>query len=226
MTAAMVAISIHTERLLGLIAALALMAASPLPAAADGIGNENAPPQETCGLCHGLDGVSRMSKFPRLAGQKAAYIEKQLHDFRDGRRVNDGGQMNAIVTEFGDDKLREAADYFASLAPPPPIPADAAGSDQHIARRLFREGDASRGIPPCAECHLPGAARAPSVEAPYLSAQHPDYIVKQLQDFSAGERENDPAGGMAGIAKALSAKEIAALALFLAAMPRDLARAE
>jgi cytochrome c553 len=73
---------------------------------------------------------------------------------------------------------------------------------------------------------LPGAARAPPVEAPYLSAQHPDYIVKQLQDFSAGERENDPAGGMAGIAKALSAKEIAALASFLAAMPRDLARAE
>jgi cytochrome c553 len=213
---------------IGFVLAVALTGV-PAPVRADGIGNEDAPPQETCGLCHGLDGVSRMSKFPRLAGQKAAYIEKQVVDFRAGRRSNDGGQMVAIVTEFTEQQIGEAARYFASLAPPPPIANGDAEKAGALIGRLFQSGDAARGILPCAPCHLPGAAtpeaRAPDY-APRLTAQHPDYIAKQLRDFRGGQRANDETGTMAAIASALSEAEIDAFAIYLAALPRKTAHAD
>ena len=76
-------------------------------------------------------------------------------------------------------------------------------------------------------CHLPGAARAKSPAPPYaphLTAQHADYIAKELRDFREGRRENDVTGMMAGIAKALSEPEIDGLAPYLASMPRSTAR--
>src|SRR5262249_44319603 len=57
---------------------------------------------------------------PKLAGQRAAYIVKQVRDFRDGRRGNDGGQMQASASYIDDDDLAKTATYFASLPPPPP----------------------------------------------------------------------------------------------------------
>jgi cytochrome c553 len=217
----MAASTTHIDWRLVLSSALALLLAAVAPVRADGIGNENAPAQETCGLCHGFDGVSPMSKFPRLAGQKADYILKQLEDFREGRRSNDGGQMSAIVTEFPAEKLAEAARYFAGLAPPPPVIDRPDGAGGALARKLFHEGDEARGIPACAGCHLPNVSRAETAHAPHIAAQHPDYLLKQLREFAAGARNNDGTGAMTSIAKALSAQEIVALANFLAAMPRE-----
>jgi cytochrome c553 len=209
---------------MGLMALAALALAGT--ASADGIGDESAPPQERCGLCHGIDGVSRMAKFPRLAGQKAAYIEKQLRDFREGRRTNDGGQMEAIVTEIAEEQFSEVAAYFAALPPPPPVQAES--GDAAAGRRLFHKGDAARGIAPCASCHLPGSAQPPAAAAlaPHLSAQHPSYLVKQLTDFRQGARDNDGAAGMAATAKVLSDEDVAALAAYLSATPRTPAHAD
>jgi cytochrome c553 len=39
------------------------------------IDKEGMAPWEICGLCHSLDGISKMSKFPMLAGQKPAYLK-------------------------------------------------------------------------------------------------------------------------------------------------------
>jgi cytochrome c553 len=217
----MAASTTHIDWRLVLSSALALLLTAVAPVRADGVGNENAPAQETCGLCHGFDGVSPMNKFPRLAGQKADYILKQLEDFREGRRSNDGGQMSAIITEFPAEKLAEAARYFAGLAPPPPVSDLPDGADGALARKLFHEGDEARGIPACAGCHLAGGSRAEKVHAPHLAAQHPDYLLKQLREFADGDRDNDATGVMTAIAKTLSAQEIAALAHFLAAMPRE-----
>ncbi|MBU2531705.1 MAG: hypothetical protein KKB37_03115, partial [Alphaproteobacteria bacterium] len=98
----------------------------PIPAIASGLGYQDAPPQEMCGLCHSLDGVSATARFPKLAGQKAAYIEKQLRDFLAGKRSNDGGQMASIVTEITVSQIRDVAIYFSKLPPPPPTSIDAA----------------------------------------------------------------------------------------------------
>jgi len=69
------------------------------PAAAD-FDAEAYPAYETCALCHGLYGQSRLAKFPHLAGQKPGYVRAQIEAFLAGERSNDGGQMAAIVLGF------------------------------------------------------------------------------------------------------------------------------
>lgn len=193
----------------------------PSPAWPDGLGYENQPPQELCGLCHGLNGISATSKFPKLAGQKKAYIEKQLKDFLAGNRSNDGGQMASIVTEIPPEKFKDVATYFSGLEPPPPADEnEAALSDDEKAhaRRLVEDGRPEKGIPACASCHLETNSALPY--APRLTAQHRNYLQKQLNDFREKNRDNDTTGTMQKIAAALDKSEITILAAYLAATPR------
>jgi cytochrome c553 len=60
-------------------------------ARADMIVTEGVQPWHLCATCHGLDGISAMARFPKLAGQRPAYIVKEVRDFRDGQRSNVGG---------------------------------------------------------------------------------------------------------------------------------------
>ena len=172
-------------------------------------------PWELCGLCHGLDGNSDTSRFPRIAGQKAAYIEKQVLAFRAGERLNDGGQMQSIVHEIEEADIPRIAAYFADQTVVAPDPAEV---DLSHGASLFADGRA--GVPACASCHAPGAARAEGMIPPHLAAQHRDYLAKQLSDFATGERSNDPGGVMRAVAAALTDEEIAALADYLSQTPR------
>ncbi|MBO6511429.1 MAG: cytochrome C, partial [Roseibium sp.] len=56
--------------------------------------------------------------------------------------------------------------------------------------------------------------------APWLEAQHADYIAKQLYDFRDGKRTNDPDGLMQSIARQLTDEDIQDLAVFIAAQER------
>ncbi|MEO1204752.1 MAG: c-type cytochrome [Pseudomonadota bacterium] len=203
----------------GVAAVMALTTQSHL-ASADGLGYDGLPPQELCGLCHGLNGVSATARFPKLAGQKRAYIEKQLADFRAGRRANGGGQMANVITEISEDQYPEVALYFSQLPPPPTseLEGDIDPVALAAAQELFTRGDEARGIPACATCHV---ETHPTLSyAPHLTAQHPGYLEKQLSDFKSGERANDATGTMAAIAQQLSETEVAALAAYLGSMPR------
>ncbi|MCX2720956.1 c-type cytochrome [Roseibium salinum] len=183
-------------------------------ALADMIDTSGMAPWEVCGLCHSLDGISPMAKFPKLAGQRAAYIEKQIRDFHGNRRSNDGGQMQAITTEVDLAELSEIAAYFASLPAPPPAPLEEKGTEQ--AEILFALG---RGpVPACLSCH--GKTDPGLPLAPWLEAQHADYLAKQLTDFKNGDRTNDPGEVMRAVAAQLSDDEIKALSAFIAGRER------
>lgn len=174
---------------------------------ANSIGAEHDAPYEICALCHSLDGVSRMAKFPRLAGLPASYIEKQLHDFLSGRRINDGGQMSAIVTEITPDDFPVVAEWFASQTAP--IPDDA--------------GDVSAGMEAfdtlgCVNCH---ASQRANNMTPHLTAQHAAYLKKQMLDFREGRRTNDPGRMMQATMANLSDAQIAELAAYLATTARE-----
>jgi cytochrome c553 len=187
-----------------------LTLACAFPAAADMISSEGMEPYEVCALCHGLDGLSAMDKFPRLAGQKPDYILKQIGDFREGRRTNDGGQMRDIVTELHETDAPVVAEWFSSQPAPEPDPADPATVGAGEA--LFE----ARG---CGTCHL---GEAPDgLTAPHVAAQHEAYLIKQLKDFREGARENDPQGIMREKAAGLSDEDIAALAVYLSSLPRN-----
>lgn len=66
----------------------------------------------TCVGCHGADGNSMVPNFPKLAGQHATYLEKQLKDFRDGFRKD--ATMAAFVKGLTDQEIKALAAFYAA----------------------------------------------------------------------------------------------------------------
>ena len=67
----------------------------------------------TCAGCHGAEGVSANPLWPNLAGQKDAYMVKQMKAFRDGAR-NDP-MMSPMAKPLSDADIDNLAAYFSSL---------------------------------------------------------------------------------------------------------------
>lgn len=183
------------------------------------IDKDGMAPWEICGMCHGLNGISHMPKFPKLAGQKADYIKAQFTAFRNGDRTNDGGQMQAITEEVQPSDIDIIADYFSQLDAPTP--------DGETDQALYQQGEAiftqgRKGLPACQDCH-----NASRTDTPWLDAQHENYLSKQLDDFKNGERANDSESVMGNIAKSLQPDEQAAVVHYLsrsALRPQNLAQ--
>ncbi len=95
-----------------LLAAPLLLAAAALAQAAD-LEAGRARVQSVCAACHGANGVSVSDTIPNLAGQKAAYIERQLKALKDGSRKND--VMGAMAAQLSAEDIANVAAYFASL---------------------------------------------------------------------------------------------------------------
>lgn len=68
----------------------------------------------TCAGCHGPAGVSGNPLWPNLAGQKEAYIVKQLKALRDGTRTDP--MMSPMAKPLTDDDINNLAAYFSSLS--------------------------------------------------------------------------------------------------------------
>jgi len=66
----------------------------------------------SCAGCHGADGNSVVPNFPKLAGQHAAYIEKQLKDFRGGFR-NDA-TMTPFAKNLSDADIKELGAFYSA----------------------------------------------------------------------------------------------------------------
>lgn len=131
---------------------------------------------EACGSCHGVDGISATAHFPKLAGQKRAYIRKELRDFRIGLRTNDNGQMSGIG-DFSEHALELAAAYFSQLSAP--LPTSIVDKDTSRAQTIVEIGLPEAGIPACRSCH-----NADTNIKLWLEAQHAGYLTKQLKDLS------------------------------------------
>ncbi|PCI09078.1 MAG: cytochrome C [Gammaproteobacteria bacterium] len=67
----------------------------------------------TCVGCHGAAGVSAIPTFPNLAGQKEAYLAKQLKDFKSGSRKDP--TMNSMSAPLSDADIANLAAYYAGL---------------------------------------------------------------------------------------------------------------
>lgn len=66
----------------------------------------------TCAACHGPNGVSVNPLWPNLAGQKEAYLVKQIKAFRDGERTDP--TMAPMVAPLTDADIDDLAAFFAS----------------------------------------------------------------------------------------------------------------
>lgn len=66
-----------------------------------------------CASCHGAKGISASPMWPNLAGQKAAYIVKQLKDFKSGKRKDPS--MQGMVAALSPADMKNIAAYYESL---------------------------------------------------------------------------------------------------------------
>ena len=88
---------------------------------------------------------------------------------------------------------------MTALLAVPVFSAHAAGDAAKVAKPDLVKGEASYGAV-CMSCH--GADGNSAIAAnPKLSQQHPEYLIKQLQEFKSGKRKN---AIMQGFASALS----------------------
>ncbi|MEJ6656951.1 MAG: c-type cytochrome [Pseudomonas sp.] len=71
-----------------------------------------------CTGCHSPTGKGNdPARYPHLAGQHAAYTVKQLTDFREGNRVNDGDAMimQTVASRMSNKDIQAVADYIQGL---------------------------------------------------------------------------------------------------------------
>jgi len=144
----------------------------------------------TCLACHGPNGNSVNPEWPRLAGQNAAYIERQLHLLHDGKRVGKAGDtsaamMPAMAVTLSDQNIEDVAAYYAQQTP---SGLEADPSYWEAGQKLYQSGDRARGIPACSACHGPVGGGNPVAGYPALRAQQSVYVVKQLSAYSADVR--------------------------------------
>jgi len=166
-----------------------------------------------CGSCHGVDGNSPLAMNPKLAGQSARYMVKQLQDFKSGARA--GAIMASMVLSLSDQDMEDIAAWYSSQQP------TIQGADPEsieLAERLYRAGNSEIAVAACSACHSPtGKGNAPA-GFPSLSGQHAEYTLQQLKDFRSGVRQNDGGEMMRTVVERLTDKELEALASYVSGL--------
>ena len=164
-----------------------------------------------CFLCHGLEGESASPVFPRLAGQHADYIAKQLADFKSGKRNSD--TMKPQAEELTPAEMKSLGAFFQLKVVGPRQAKDP--ELLAVGKYIFSRGNQFSGLPACASCH--GAKGLGTPQLPRLAGQHPRYIEDQLKQFNKRERTNDNAI-MHTIASKLSELETHAVAEYISTL--------
>ncbi len=100
------------HKILAVVTALTL-AASANFAFAKGDAGAGKAKAAACAGCHGPKGISMTPMYPNLAGQKAAYIAKQLKAFKSGTRVEP--TMKAMAGPLSDADMDNLGAYYESL---------------------------------------------------------------------------------------------------------------
>jgi len=184
------------------------IAASGVQAAGDAAAGK--AKSAVCMACHGPDGNSPNPIWPKLAGQHASYIKKQLNDFKAGARKNE--LMAPMAAPLQDQDIEDLAAYFSSQKQKP---GEAAADQVALGERVFRAGNPEKGVAACGGCHGPNGAGNPGARFPRIAGQHAAYLEKALKDFRDGKRSNDLNKMMQGVASGWSDAEIAAVAQYL-----------
>jgi cytochrome c553 len=151
---------------------------------------------------------------PRIAGQSAEYLKKQLDDYADGTRDN------PVMTNFAkmlseQQRITFAKRYAAMSAPylaqtSSPSPAQLARGHQ-----LAFQGDEQRRVQACNNCHGPDGIGV-LYAAPYLAGQSADYLASAMKSFQQDTRKNDAGELMRSVAKQLNDADVAAVSGYYA----------
>jgi cytochrome c553 len=140
----------------------------------------------TCLGCHGIDGYKNAYpnySVPELEGQHPEYLAAALKQYRDGDRAH--LTMHSQASELSDQDIVDVVAYFAGK----PLTPDAKP-----------EGAVPAPAQLCTSCH---GANGVGITAQYptLAGQHPDYIVRALEEYKKGGRKNPVMTAMAAQVK-------------------------
>ena len=168
-----------------------------------------------CAACHGAAtaAASGAAAFPSLDGQHAAYLDKQLREYKSGKRKT-SPIMAPVIAALKKDQISAMAAHFSGQSP-----ARGTVENPDLAARgkvLYEEGNRASGVPACIGCHQPNGAGYQKY--PRLAGQRPSYTVQQLAEFKSGARSNDRAHVMRAVAGRLTDEEIKAVAEYLAGL--------
>jgi len=166
-----------------------------------------------CQGCHGADGISFEPAIPKLAGQYAGYIAKQIRDFQTGHRSN--AIMNGMAATVEDADVDDVSAFFASQKK---MKGD--GTGNAVGKNLFQNGDMNRMMVACVNCHgINGKGKTQENSMfPVLGGQQKEYLRIQLMTFRQGERANSPGGVMNIVTQKLTDAEIDALAEYISGL--------
>jgi len=186
-----------------------------LPSLVLAVGDPQAGEQKAavCAACHGLDGNSAVTIWPKIAGQHPDYLARQTRMVRDQER--DVPTMYPLVMNLSDQDIDDLAAYFSQQTLTPGV------TDEELVelgREIYHAGRAARDVPACAGCHGPAGAGIAGAQYPLLRGQHADYTVDRLKRYRAGEvnGQTDPYSRiMAAVSKGLSDEEISAVASYI-----------
>jgi cytochrome c553 len=181
---------------------------SPIPSWA---GDSVVPSIRNCTWCHGT-GAQGYTVAPRLAGQRALYIESQLNGYAAHIRDNPLSKqyMWSAAANLDTDAVRNLADYFASL--PPKSAHDGRRALAERGQAIYLQGIPEANIVACLACH--GPAGQGVREIPRLGGMSYFYLKRRLEEWGQGYHSS-VGSPMPLVAGTLGPDEIEALASYL-----------
>ncbi|HAD09078.1 MAG TPA: cytochrome c4 [Porticoccaceae bacterium] len=177
----------------------------------------------TCAACHGADGNSAASAFPKLAGLGGKYLIKQMKDIKSGDRPV--AEMTGMLDNSSEQDIADIAAYYQQQE------RALSGAQENkkllsLGENIYRAGNLETGVPACTGCHSPaGNGNAPA-GYPALGGQHTQYIAKQLRAFRTAAhdeenqtgRKNDESKVMRSVSAHMNDLEIDALANYISGL--------
>ncbi len=166
-----------------------------------------------CAACHGMDGNSSNTEWPKLAGQHELYTARQLALYKSGEREN--AVMLGFAAPLSAQDMRDLGAYYAAQPIMPGVADEAlvAGGEA-----VYRGGNPQSGVPACMACHGPSGRGNPFAGYPALNGQHADYTALMLRKYRDGlvlGRDANANAVMAGVARMLTDEEIDAVSSYI-----------
>lgn len=166
--------------------------------------------RKNCSTCHGTAGYGDASNvIPALAGQRQAYLIKQLADFVELER--DATRMHNVVARRELGEPQAWADLAAYISKLPGTATPQTGYGEFVSL-----GEASFGQW-CASCHEADGRGDDDGFVPSLRNQHYSYLVLEIRSLAGGHRlYADPE--LVRFLDSLEADEITGLADYISRM--------
>jgi cytochrome c553 len=173
----------------------------------------------SCSRCHGQESTERgQGAFPKLAGQRPAYLTAALHAYARGERQS--GLMQPIAAGLSPEAIHDIAYYYSTLPPSPSIPRNQERFAMHErGKTIATRGIPRQRVPACLPCHDPSRGNRNPIY-PELAGQYADYLVLQLELFQREHRGGSAyAHLMRTAARGLTSEQMRDVAVYFEAFP-------